>query len=105
MSLNYIVEDDYGQVITLTVLDTDTNSAADISGYATTIQIQLKDPSGNIAAKTATYFTDGSDGIILYTLADGDIDEAGRWYIRAKVTAASAVLSSHWTGFDVGSAT
>jgi len=105
MSLNYIVADDYGQVITLTVLDTDTSAAADISGYATTIQIQLKDPTGNIATETATYLTDGSDGKIVYTLASGDIDESGRWHIRAKVTAATAVLSSHWTGFDVGSST
>jgi len=101
MSLSNIVSGDYGQVIVLTIIDTDTEAAADVSAYATTIQVQLSDPALNVATETATFVTDGSDGLVQYTLADGDIDEAGEWRIRARVTSASAVLSSVWESFKV----
>ena len=101
MSLNNIVSGDYGQTIILTIIDTDTDAAANVSAYITTIQVQISDPAGNTATKTATYVSDGSDGQVKYTIASGDIDEVGSWRIRAKVTSASAVLSSVWQSFTV----
>ncbi|MCP4263643.1 MAG: hypothetical protein GY774_39970 [Planctomycetes bacterium] len=104
MSLDNIVSGDYGQTIVLTVKDTDTDAAADISAYTTTIQMQISDPDGNVATETATFVTDGSNGQVQYTLTDGDIDEIGVWRIRAKVTSGSAVLSSVWERFTVNKA-
>ncbi len=101
MSLNNIVSGDYGQSIVLTIIDTDTDAAADVSAYTTAIPVQLSDPSGNVATKTAAYVTNGADGQVTYTLASGDIDEPGSWRIRAKVTSGSAVLSSVWEVFIV----
>lgn len=101
MSLDDVVANDYGQMIILTVKDTDTDQPADISDYSTTIQIQLKNPSAEVATKTAEFVTDGADGQVKYTLADGDIDASGTWYIRAKVASATAVLSSAWLEFTV----
>jgi hypothetical protein len=89
MSFDKIVTADFGQVAKLTFIDVDTNAAADISGYSTTIQMIFTDPDGNAAAKVATFDSDGTDGIIKYTIATGDLDEAGKWQVRGKVIAGS----------------
>jgi len=101
MSLDKIVNGDYGQVIELTILDVDTNAAADVSGYTTAQVIILTDPAGAETTKTAAFKTTGADGIITYTLANGDIDAAGNWTARARVTTASAQLSSEEIQFTV----
>lgn len=94
MSFNKIVVGDYGQVCQITVIDVDTRAAADISAYATTIQMIFTDPDGVETAKTAAFDTDGTDGVIAYTLEDGLIDAAGRWTVRGRVASASAVLTT-----------
>lgn len=102
MTLTGIVNGMYGQAVQLTIKDIDTDSAADVSSYSTSQKMQLKDPSGNTSDHTtAAYDSDGSDGLINYTLADGDIDETGTWAIRTYITSASAVLISQWLEFDV----
>ena len=103
MSLDKITAEDYGQVLTITIKDTDTNAAADVSAYTTSQQVFLRDPEGNVsAALTAAFDSDGSDGIVTYTLANGDIDVHGAWAICARVSSGSAVLTSEWKEFEVG---
>jgi hypothetical protein len=101
MSLTNIVSGDYGQTIQLTVLDTDTSSAADISVYSTTQKMVFRNPAGTESEKTAAFYTDGSDGIVEYALVDGDISTAGNWRVRVEVTSATAVLTSTWLAFIV----
>jgi cellulase/cellobiase CelA1 len=101
MSLDNIVANDYGQVIKLTFWDVDTDAAADISGYTNTIQMILTDPDGVASTKDAAFDTDGSDGVIKYTVAQNDIDQAGKWLIRGKVTSGTAVLTSAVYRFKV----
>lgn len=101
MSLANIISGDYGQVIQLTVLDTDTGEAGDVSGYAASQSMVFRDPSGNDGTKVAAFTTDGSDGLVQYTLVDGDIDEDGNWNVRVILTSASAVLTSTWLEFLV----
>jgi hypothetical protein len=102
MSLDAINKDDYGYTLELTVIDTDTDSAADVSGYTTSQSVVLKDPTDTEATKSASFKTDGSDGIVQYTVADGDIDAAGVWHIRVKLVSGSATLRSEWKTFEVG---
>ena len=102
MSMNKIIAEDYGQTLTITVKDTDTSAAADLSGYTTAQQVFFRDSDGNISsAKTAAFSSDGSDGVIEYTIADGDIDKSGVWEVCARVTSGSAVLTSEWLSFTV----
>lgn len=93
MSLSNIIAGDYGQVIELTFIDVDTSAATDISAYSSTIQMVFISPTGTETAKTATFKTDGSDGIIQYTTEDGFLT-AGNWKVRGKVASGSAVLST-----------
>ena len=100
MTLTNIVNGDYGQVITLTVLDTDTDTAEDISGF-TTLQMVFRDPSYNETTVTAAFDSDGTDGKIKYTIAESLIDEVGWWAVRARLTTATQELTSIWSRFEV----
>jgi len=100
MSLNKIIVGDYGQTIQFTVIDVDTDAAADVSAYTTSQDVQFKDPDGNIATETAGFNGDGSDGLVDYTLADGDIDEGGRWRVRVRLKSGSAQLTTEWLEFE-----
>lgn len=62
----------------------DCPSSLDLSS-ATTKQIKFKKPSGERLVKNASFYTDGSDGIIKYTTVSGDIDECGRWQLQGFV--------------------
>jgi hypothetical protein len=101
MSFDNIVANDYGQVAKLTFIDTDTDAAANISSYSTTIQMIFTGPSGTSTTKTATFDSDGSDGIIKYTIEQSLIDAAGDWQVRGKVASASAVLTTAEHNFEV----
>ena len=102
MTLKHIVAGNYGQVLRLTIIDTDTDAAADVSAYATSQVIYLRDELDNVSsALVAAFATDGSDGVVDYTLVDGDIDEAGIWGVKVVLTAASAELNTIWETFEV----
>lgn len=101
MSLLHIISGDYGQIVEITFVDVDTNEAANISSYGTTIQMVFTSPAGEDTAKTATFKTDGSDGIIKYTTEE-DFLTAGFWYVRGRVASATAVLSTVKHRFKVG---
>ena len=80
---------DIGTIIRLTVKENGT--AVDVSS-ATTNQLVFKKPNGTTVSKTATFQTDGTDGVVQYTTQSGDIDVAGSWKVQANL-----VLSS-WSG-------
>lgn len=101
MSFTDIVVDDYGQVMKLTFIDVDTSAAADISTYSSTIQMIFTDPSGTSTAKTAAFDSDGSDGIIKYTVDESFIDTVGYWTVRGRVTSGTAKLTTVPHRFEV----
>ncbi len=100
MSLEKIIAGDYGQDIELTFIDVDTDAAADVSGYSSTIQMVFTDPDDTVTSKTATFKTDGSDGIIEYTV-ESDFLTAGSWSVRGRVAAGNAKLSTEDYSFKV----
>jgi len=102
MSLDKISKDDYGYSILLTFIDTDTNSADDISAYTTAQYMVFQDPMGTEHEKSASFNTDGSDGVVTYTVQDGDIPMSGEWKVRIKVQSGSSIIRSEWETFDVG---
>lgn len=80
MSCAEIHLDDIGTRFTVTIMDDD--EVVDLSSY-TTKQIILSKPSGEKLTKTATFLTDGTDGVIYYDSISGDLDEVGLWRIQA----------------------
>ena len=101
MSLENIIVDDYGQVIELTIIDIDTDAAADVSSYTTAQTMIFTNPAGTVTVKIASFKTDGSDGIIRYTVQENFLSQAGVWRVRARVTSGSAKLTSVTHKFDV----
>ena len=71
-----------------------------------TNQIEIKDPDGNESIKTATLGTTTITGTeigtltanqyVTYQLADGDIDEDGRWMVRAVSTGGGKKRKTNW---------
>ena len=91
MSWSDIHVGDYGSVGKLTV--TEDGTAVDVSGY-TTLQFVFTDPSGTETTKTAAFDTDGTNGVIKYTIESGLFDTSGVWRVRAKVSATGVSLLS-----------
>ena len=89
---------DIGVTFKITITDCDT--AVDIS-TASTKQIWLYKPDGTVLTKTASFFTDGTDGIITYTTVSGDIDIAGFWRIEAYVVMGTSEYHSEIERFRV----
>ncbi len=73
----------------------------DITGGA--VLFYLRDPSGNVAHYTAS-ITDPTVGVAGYVNAAADIDEAGVWSKRFKVTVAAIVQFTGWEDFLVEAA-
>ena len=101
MSFDNIYLDDGGQECKLTFIDTDTDAAADISGYTDSQLMIFTDPAGTETSETAAFDTDGSDGIITFTPGDGYFDTAGDWFVRGRVTTTTATLSTQNFSFKV----
>ena len=97
MAADEIHVNDVGLVMEGTITD---GGAVDVSA-ATLKQIWLEDPSGDATGYTAGFKTDGTDGIISYTTALGDLDATGTWKIQAKVTLSGKTFHSDVTTFTV----
>lgn len=101
MSLENIIKDDYGQPIRITFIDTDTNRPANISGYTTSQLMIFTDPTEQDITVTGSFYTDGSDGIIQYTIHDGLFSSLGFWQVRGRVLGASSRLSTVLYSFEI----
>jgi hypothetical protein len=100
MSLKNLVSGVYGIAMELTVKQ-DT-VAQDLSAY-TAITFLFEDPDGTVTSKTGAFKTDGTDGIVKYVLADGDINQAGNWRVQVVLSNATASVPTLWLSFSVRS--
>ncbi len=78
-----LIVDDYGTRL-IVVVEED-GEPLDIS-TATAKTLELTKPDGTVESKTAVFFTDGTDGKLLYTTIAGDMDVEGLWYVRGCFT-------------------
>lgn len=74
---------DWGTVFRLTIRDQD-DAIVDISA-ATAKSIIFRRPDGTAFSKAAAFVTDGTDGLLSYTVADGDLNQAGDWSYKGEV--------------------
>lgn len=90
---------DVGTIIQITITDC-SGTAIDISN-ATNIEFVFKKPSGASITRTGLFVTDGTDGLVKYTLIADDIDEIGTWKIQVNITASNGSWSSCFESFKV----
>ena len=81
----------YGQSIRATI--TENGSAVNIA-TATDLKIRLRTPDGQTIEKTATFVTDGSDGVMGYTVESGLFDAKNRKLIGVWEFQPSLVLGT-----------
>ena len=98
MSWQDVEVDDFGWTGKLTLQQDGT--AVDISTYVTK-QFILRDPDKVATVKTASFDSDGSDGILKYVIQDGDIDAVGNWSVQARIIKAGVELTSSDITFHV----
>lgn len=90
---------DYGTVLKINVVDSAGNSQS-ISD-ATDILFLLEKPNESIISRSGILTTDGSDGLIQYTVASGDLDMAGIWSIQGRVFTPGGSYSTSISEFRV----
>lgn len=90
---------DIGSQFLVTIKNQD-DEVEDIS-TATTKQIIFLSASNTEKVKTASFYTNGTDGKIVYTLADGDIDVSGIWKYQAKIITPSGTWFTNIESFRV----
>jgi len=78
----------------------DCSTVVDVSTVTTKELIFVK-PSGERLTKTASFYTDGTDGIITYTSVSGDLNECGLWSIQGFVIIGTGEFHSNIRNFKV----
>jgi hypothetical protein len=73
---------DIGTLFEVTLYDCEL--VVDLTG-ATTLEIIFLKPDGSKLIASASFKTDGTDGVITYAAISGDIDQAGSWKLQAHV--------------------
>ena len=91
----------FGEAITITIVDSD-GVAVDISGYDGTKQVIVRSPDAQKTVTwTASFGTDGTNGVITVTPATGEIDRKGIWKGQCKFQNAGATLVAYSKIFDM----
>ena len=76
---------DIGTVLRVQIVDED-GAPIDISAATVKEILLLKPDKRTSLLKTATFTTDGTDGMIEYATVDGDLDTLRVWQIQGRVT-------------------
>jgi len=90
---------DIGSQFLITILD-QSGEIVDIS-TATQKEVIFLSSSRVEKVKTASFYTNGTDGKIVYTLQSGDIDVDGLWKYQAKIIMPSGTWFTNIEDFRV----
>lgn len=90
---------DIGTQILVSVTDQD-GGVADLS-LATSTLYSIEKPNGITLEVNADLYTDGTDGILSYSVVDGDFDVAGIYKIQPKIIFSSGSYSGSISTFRV----
>lgn len=90
--------DDVGTQLIFTVKED--GQAVDIS-LATTTDLEITKPDTTKLQKNASFFTDGTDGKLVYVIESGDINIPGIYRIQAKIGLGGGSYSSSIATFKV----
>lgn len=97
MAANEIHLNDVGTEFRLTILES--GSAVDVS--SATNYIKFSKPDNTVVTQSGSFHTDGTDGIVKYVSASGDLDTVGTWRIQVLVDYGSTEFYSDISTFKV----
>ena len=98
MSWHYITVGDHGFDARLRLVKE--GVAENISSY-TERRIILRKPDGTLVTNTASFATDGADGVITFTVPEGTFNVAGAWAVRGRIMKSDVQITSEWHEFEV----
>lgn len=90
---------DYGYKIKITLKDSQ-GIVVNLSS-ATGLDLILRRPDNTVLEVTPSLFTDGTDGVVQYVTAPGDLSKLGTWKCQVKVTYSGALYHSTIGSFKV----
>src|SRR5687767_13585106 len=99
MPINEVHLNDFGTIFQFEIKDED-DAVVDVS-TATTREIVFKKLTGDILSKTASLVNAGTDGLVKYVIASGDIDTVGQWRVQGRVILSGKQFSSDIHTFKV----
>lgn len=100
MSWSVITVDDFGWIIKLRLME---NGAPKPLQTFTTKQFVFLKSDATELTVTASFVTDGSDGLLQYTVQPGDVNKPGTWRVRARIAKTGVELTSEPVQFTVRS--
>lgn len=100
MAKNEIHQYDVGTQIRATITNSATDLPEDISG-ATTKKFWFRKPSNTILRRSGIFLTNGSDGVMYYNFASGELDECGIWRFQGYVIISGGNYHSDEHNFKV----
>lgn len=68
---------------------------------ATVKNFIFRKPNGSTITRECSFLTNGTDGIMIYTTLSGDIDQIGRWEIKAYIETPTSKKTSLINDFMV----
>jgi len=89
---------DYGWIGKLRIVED--GGPVDLTAF-TTRQMIFRTPDGATLTKTASFDTNGVDGVLRYEVLTGDIATPGRWLVQARVSRTGAQITTEAHAFDV----
>jgi hypothetical protein len=90
---------DIGTEFIITIHD-ENDYIQDLS-LATTFELIFISSANIIKSRIPHFYTDGKDGILVYTFANGDLDVHGLWHYQIKIAFPSSVWSTNVEDFKV----
>lgn len=84
---------DVGTILRVTVKDQD-GEVIDLT-HQTMIKFTFRRPNGTVFDKTASLYTDGSDGVVQYTVEDGVLNATGEWKYQIAFTLSAPAGTWH----------
>jgi len=93
---------DVQTVLEATIHRREDNSIVNLAG-ATVLRMILRDADGVQKIRTAVLSTDGTDGKVRYTTADGDLDTPGWWELQCFLELSGGKWHSSIFRFEVQS--
>jgi hypothetical protein len=99
MPIGEIHENDIGVALRGTFKDQD-DEIVNIA-LATTKQIIIHQPGGDVLTKSGSFVTDGTDGLLQYVTVDGDLTPTGWYKIQGFVIIGSTQYHSDIHKFQV----
>lgn len=105
-NVEIIFSETYGYELRVTIQEYNSSSSAweavDISGFTTKI-IKIVRPNGTSVNEVASFYTDGTDGILTttFTEADGIINQVGTYKYQAILSNSTQLFKSTIGNFTV----